>query len=118
MQTRAELYETIGYSEYEALDATIAARSAVPPDLHVESNDSGRMGIQIIKQMASRTEVKLMAGYDVIVVGGGNAALCAALAARENGARVIVLECAPIEERGGNSALHRRCDARGLQRRR
>ena len=32
MQTRAELYETIGYSEYEALDATIAA-SVVPPDL-------------------------------------------------------------------------------------
>ena len=41
-----------------------------------------------------------MAAYDVIVVGGGNAAFCAALAARENGARVIVLECAPIEERG------------------
>lgn len=31
MQTRAELYETIGYSEYEALDAAIA-QSAVPPD--------------------------------------------------------------------------------------
>jgi methylisocitrate lyase len=29
MQTRAELYETIGYHDYEALDATIA-RSAVP----------------------------------------------------------------------------------------
>jgi tricarballylate dehydrogenase len=44
-----------------------------------------------------------MAEYDVIVAGGGNAALCAALAARENGARVLVLECAPPEERGGNS---------------
>jgi tricarballylate dehydrogenase len=44
-----------------------------------------------------------VASYDVIVVGGGNAALCAALAARENGARVLVAECAPIEERGGNS---------------
>jgi methylisocitrate lyase len=32
MQTRAELYETIGYSEYESLDASVAA-SVVPPDL-------------------------------------------------------------------------------------
>ena len=40
---------------------------------------------------------------DVIVVGAGNAAMCAALAARERGARVIVLESAPQEERGGNS---------------
>jgi tricarballylate dehydrogenase len=41
--------------------------------------------------------------YDVIVVGGGNAAFCAALAARETGASVIALECAPEAERGGNS---------------
>ena len=42
--------------------------------------------------------------YDVIVVGGGNAALCAALSARENGARVVLLERSPEEERGGNSS--------------
>ncbi|MXX77067.1 MAG: FAD-binding dehydrogenase [Holophagales bacterium] len=39
----------------------------------------------------------------VVVVGAGNAALCAALAAREEGASVTVLERAPRAERGGNS---------------
>ena len=39
----------------------------------------------------------------VVVVGAGNAALCAALSAREHGARVTVLEKAPLEERGGNT---------------
>lgn len=43
--------------------------------------------------------------YDVIVVGGGNAALCSALSAREHGATVALLERAPEEERGGNSAF-------------
>ena len=42
---------------------------------------------------------------DVLVVGAGNAAMCAALAARENGAEVIVLERASMRERGGNSAF-------------
>ena len=41
----------------------------------------------------------------MIVVGGGNAALSAALSAREHGVRVAVLERAAEEERGGNSAF-------------
>ena len=44
---------------------------------------------------------------DVLVVGGGNAALCAALVAREAGASVMLLEAAPREWRGGNS-MHTR----------
>jgi tricarballylate dehydrogenase len=40
---------------------------------------------------------------DVLVIGGGNAALCAALMAREAGASVMLLEASPREWRGGNS---------------
>lgn len=42
---------------------------------------------------------------DVLVIGGGNAALCAALMAREAGASVLLLESAPKEWRGGNSLI-------------
>jgi len=42
---------------------------------------------------------------DVLVIGAGNAALCAALSASESGATVEILECAPEIERGGNTAF-------------
>jgi len=41
--------------------------------------------------------------YDVLVAGGGNAALCAAISARREGASVLVLEGAPKFYRGGNT---------------
>ncbi|MFM8696782.1 MAG: FAD-dependent tricarballylate dehydrogenase TcuA [Betaproteobacteria bacterium] len=54
---------------------------------------------------------------DVLVIGGGNAALCAALMATEAGARVTVLEAAPKLWRGGNSSHTRnlRCMHDGPQ---
>ena len=45
----------------------------------------------------------LLSSADVVVVGAGNAALCAALAAAERGVSVLVLERAPESEAGGNS---------------
>ena len=41
--------------------------------------------------------------YDVLVIGGGNSALCAAISARRDGASVLVLEAAPKFYRGGNT---------------
>src|SRR5260370_24263532 len=41
--------------------------------------------------------------FDVLVIGGGNAALCAAISARRTGASVLVLEGAPKFYRGGNT---------------
>jgi tricarballylate dehydrogenase len=45
--------------------------------------------------------------HDVVVAGGGNAALCAAIAARRCGASVLLVERAPKEWRGGNSKYTR-----------
>ena len=47
-----------------------------------------------------------MSDWDVIVVGAGDAAFCASLAAGEKDAFVHMLERAPKEENGGQFALH------------
>ena len=52
---------------------------------------------------SNHCNVDLSQPFDVRVVGGGNAALCAAMTARETSAKVILLEIAPKEFRGGNS---------------
>ena len=60
--------------------------------------------------MIKRPEIDLTQTFDVLVIGGGNAALCAAMTAREAGASVLMLECSPREFRGGNS-----CHTRNLR---
>jgi len=47
--------------------------------------------------------------YDVVIAGGGNAALCAALEAARAGATALILEAAPAYLRGGNSRHTRNC---------
>jgi tricarballylate dehydrogenase len=53
-----------------------------------------------VAQHFSRTEEP---AFDVLVIGGGNAALCAAMAARQRGASVLLLERAPEHMRAGNT---------------
>jgi len=50
-------------------------------------------------------DVKKEMNCGVLVVGGGNAGLCAAISARNAGANVLVIEKAPKKSRGGNSRL-------------
>lgn len=53
--------------------------------------------------MLGRAHKQPAGAPDVLVAGGGNAGLCAAIEASERGAKVLVLECAPRDFRGGNS---------------
>ncbi|MFC7704207.1 FAD-dependent tricarballylate dehydrogenase TcuA [Plastorhodobacter daqingensis] len=65
--------------------------------------------------MSQSSPPDLKGPWDILVVGGGNAALCAAITAAEAGARVLILEGAPEPYRGGNSRHTRnfRCMHRG-----
>ncbi len=64
-------------------------------------DDSAREASALSGTHRARFDVPVR--FDVVVVGAGNAAMCAALAAHEGGARVLVLERAPEAEAGGNS---------------
>ncbi len=58
---------------------------------------------QAVSEAQQDARVLLAREYDVLVAGGGNAALCAAIAARRAGASVLVVEGAPKFYRGGNT---------------
>src|ERR1700747_2641533 len=74
------------------------------PDLRPGGISSSRMcTINRAAEASMGAAPSVCANFDVVVVGAGNAGLCAALAARESGVSVLVLECAPQSERGGNS---------------
>src|SRR5262245_56095744 len=89
---------------------TMRSRSATrrrssPPS----SSRSRRAGARSSRKRISRRNsvpgpmADLTRPYDVLVVGGGNAALCAAITARRAGASVLIVESAPKPFRGGNS---------------
>lgn len=70
--------------------------------MRVDNVASGEPSPQATRARESPT-VDLTRKYDVLVIGGGNAALCAAISARRSGASVLVLEAAPKFYRGGNT---------------
>jgi tricarballylate dehydrogenase len=70
---------------------------------HNVSKPESQGGRVETKAVTCPTAIDLSTSYDVLVVGGGNAALCAAMTAREAGASVLLLESSPVAFRGGNS---------------
>jgi hypothetical protein len=69
----------------------------------------GMVGVALTHTDAIMVPPGMNLDYDVAVLGGGNAALCAALTAREAGRSVVVVEGAPRHMRGGNSRHTRTC---------
>jgi tricarballylate dehydrogenase len=59
--------------------------------------------VQAPLRSTQREAVSEAMSTDVLVIGGGNAGLCAAIAAADGGADVLILESSPREFRGGNS---------------
>ena len=94
------------------LDRVVAALPQAFTGLHVVArgtiNPVSYTHLDVYKRQPTRggeTEGQEMPNEvaDVIVVGAGNAAFCAALAAQEQGAKVVMLEAASENESGGNS---------------
>src|SRR5688572_23780211 len=83
-----------------AAPATAAASCALSRPRASLNRCSLRVALSLAHD-ARRTGAATMT--DVVVAGAGNAALCAALSAREQGAEVVVLEKAPEHLRGGNT---------------
>ena len=59
--------------------------------------------LHLILRSETQLNIDLSQTFDVLVIGGGNAAICAAMTASEAGATVLVLESAPKDFRSGNS---------------
>lgn len=118
---RITFYETVlfepteGFSDGGAADATPArehelhellSRGKLPLDdrpLDAVIGIHSRAGHSILWYTVVLTDPWTAIEWDVVVVGGGNAAIVSALAAEERGARVLVLESAPRHMRGGNT---------------
>src|SRR5260370_930482 len=99
----------ISTGKVRALAVTGTARSELLPDIPTVGElvpgyeASAWYGIGAPKGTPVEIVDRPGVAPDVLVVGAGNAALCAAISAHQNGARVLMLEAAPFEERGGNS---------------
>ena len=81
----------------ERMIESIPTPSTATNQCRLDSRHSG------LWQGVSSTLAGMDDHYDIVVVGAGNAAMCAALSARESGASVVVMERAPEAAAGGNS---------------